>query len=129
MRLSTFRIVTMEGDFVLVSANEQSSEETRDGSTRYLVDIDDAVECLRETLEPLNKYIHEHPELAFKEFMSHNALTKYMKSHHGWKVTTSAYGMDTAWVATYDGYNPGPVVSFNAEMGRHTLSWCINARH
>ncbi|KAL5116008.1 hypothetical protein ACEQ8H_006126 [Pleosporales sp. CAS-2024a] len=84
---------------------------------RYLQDIDKAVEKLKSSLWPLNKYIHENPELAFQEHKAHDALTEYMCSHRAWKVTRSAHGIATAWIAEYDSGLAGPVVSFNAEMG------------
>nr|UYO77172.1 peptidase m20 domain containing protein [Trichoderma calamagrostidis] len=82
----------------------------------FLDDIDQAVEGLADTFWPINKKIHDNPERGFKEFIAHDALTKYMKSQTGWVVTPSAYGMDTAWVAVFDTGRRGPVVSFNAEM-------------
>jgi hypothetical protein len=85
-----------------------------------LRDIDEAIESLKCSLWPLNRYVHKHPELAFEEFKAHNALTKYMSLHEGWQVTRSAYGLETAWTAVYDSRKSGPVVSFNAEMGTYT---------
>jgi hypothetical protein len=82
-----------------------------------LPEIDSIVEDLYNNLKPLNDFIHRNPELAFKEYQAHNALTKYMRSQKGWRVTSSAYGMETAWVAVYDSGKEGPVVSFNVEMG------------
>jgi hypothetical protein len=90
---------------------------THDVSHGYLLDISEAVEKLAADLWPLNKYIHENPELAFEEHKAHEALTNFMQSHEGWRVTKSAYGMSTAWEAVYDSGKTGPVVSFNAEMG------------
>jgi metal-dependent amidase/aminoacylase/carboxypeptidase family protein len=40
-----------------------------------------------------------------------------MRSRNGWQVTTSAYGLETAWVAMCDSGKAGPTVSFNVEMG------------
>jgi metal-dependent amidase/aminoacylase/carboxypeptidase family protein len=68
-------------------------------------------------LWPLNKTVHDNPELGFQEFIAHAALTKFFKSQAGWKVTPSAYGMATAWVAEWDSGKKGPVISFNVEMG------------
>jgi hypothetical protein len=66
---------------------------------------------------PVNKKIHDNPEQGYEEFIAHDALTGYMDRQEGWEVTRSAYGIKTAWVAVYDSGLPGPVVSFNAEMG------------
>lgn len=108
----------MEDDgFILVPQGDEASMMLGQyGSPDYLTDIDDIVESLRVPLESLNKYIHENPELAFEEHKAHEALTSFMRSHKGWKVTNSAFGIDTAWIAVYDSGNAGPVVSFNAEM-------------
>lgn len=65
----------------------------------------------------MNKHIHENPELAYEEFIAHDTLTSFMKGIDGWSVVSSAYGMKTAWVATFSLPGPGSVVSFNAEMG------------
>jgi hypothetical protein len=88
-----------------------------DASPKYLAEIDRYIDDLEESLWPLNSYIHENPELAFEEHKAHEALTKFMQTREGWHVTPSAYGIETAWVASYDSGRPGPVVSFNAEYG------------
>jgi metal-dependent amidase/aminoacylase/carboxypeptidase family protein len=80
-------------------------------------EIEGVVESLRDSLWPLNTFIHKNPELAFEEYKAHDALTRHMQSHENWQITRSAYGLTTAWVAVYDSGNPGPVVSFNVEMG------------
>lgn len=80
--------------------------------------ISSYIDSLAPTLWPINHKIHDNPELGFKEFIAHDTLTKFMQSQHGWKVTPSAYGMETAWVAEYNSGKKGPVVSFNAEMGQ-----------
>jgi len=83
----------------------------------FLSDIDHVIEELRPLLWPLNKFIHDNPELAFKEYKAHDALTNFMNAQNGWKVTKSAFGMETAWMAVFDSGKTGPAVSFNAEMG------------
>jgi hypothetical protein len=92
---------------------------TKDGSREYLDGISQCIDDLRDTLWPLNKFIHDSPELAFEEYKAHDALTKFMGSQEGWQVTASAYGIETAWIACYDSGKPGPVVSFNAEYGMY----------
>jgi metal-dependent amidase/aminoacylase/carboxypeptidase family protein len=37
-----------------------------------------------------SRYIHDNAELAFEEFKTHNALTKFMCSQEDWHVTMSA---------------------------------------
>lgn len=86
-------------------------------------DIDRSIDRMRAALWELNISIHENPELAFEERKAHKVLTDFMSRQNGWQVTTSAYGMETAWVAVYDSGNPGPAVSFNAEMGKRPQSY------
>ncbi|KAI6785437.1 Peptidase M20 domain-containing protein 2 [Emericellopsis cladophorae] len=88
-----------------------------DNCPSYLSDIEQVVLHLDDLSWTLSCYLHDNPELGFAEHKAHDALTKFMGSHAGWKVTSSAYGMETAWVAEYDTGRPGPVIAFNAEMG------------
>lgn len=106
----------MDDDFVLVS---QSGEEevAVEAAPEYLDGIDQYINKLQSTLWQLNVFIHDNPELAYREHKAHDALTNFMRAQSGWKVTPSAFGMLTAWKAVYDTGKPGPVVSFNAEMG------------
>jgi metal-dependent amidase/aminoacylase/carboxypeptidase family protein len=56
------------------------------------------VDALRE----LSKYLLAHPELAFKEYLAHDACIDFLKMHcNDWKITPKAYGLDTAWEAVY----------------------------
>lgn len=100
--------------FILVPKDGGDADDAPD---EYLSDIDDFVGSLADSLWPLNLFIHANPELAFNEFKAHDALTRFMRSQRGWHVTSSAYGLKTAWTAVYDSGRKGPVVSFNAEMG------------
>ncbi|KAF3010490.1 hypothetical protein E8E14_007390 [Neopestalotiopsis sp. 37M] len=108
-------------DFVLVSfgdndRDEEHSVDDDDKQPLYLDDISHSVDKSAEQLWPLNKTVHDNPELGFKEFIAHAALTKFFRRQPGWKVTPSAYGMATAWVAEWDSGKKGPVVSYNVEM-------------
>ncbi|KAI0126070.1 hypothetical protein BJ170DRAFT_459470 [Xylariales sp. AK1849] len=107
-----FRLVD---DFILVSLDE-TQDDINDEKPHYLGSISDYVDSMAEELWPVNKKIHDNPELGFEEFIAHDTLTKFMKGQKGWKVTPSAYGMATAWVAVYDSGKKGPVISFNVEM-------------
>ncbi|KAK8913135.1 Peptidase M20 domain-containing protein 2 [Metarhizium anisopliae] len=66
---------------------------------------------------PINIKIHDNPELGYKEYIAHEALTSFMRRQPGWNVTPSAYGLETAWVA--DEGIPGKIVLFGtpAEEG------------
>lgn len=83
----------------------------------YLDDIDELITELSYQLWPINRFIHDNPELGYHETQAHDTLVRFMKSKPGWKVTPSAFGIETAWQAVYDTGRPGPVVNFNAEMG------------
>ena len=110
----------MEDDgFILVSRDDEEAlqDVLQPRCPTYLSEINSITDSLQESLWPLNTFIHDSPELAFKEYKTHDAITKFLESQEDWEVTRSAYGMDTAWVAVYAGGKAGPVVSFNAEMG------------
>ncbi|OTB08260.1 hypothetical protein M426DRAFT_317375 [Hypoxylon sp. CI-4A] len=100
-------------DFVLVTHEDADIAQSEPA---YLGDISDFLESIADELWPVNKKIHDNPELGFEEFIAHETLTKFVASRPGWKVTPSAYGMATAWVAVFDSGKKGPVVSFNVEM-------------
>jgi len=88
------------------------------GVPRYLDDVSSFIDDLADSLWPVNKTIHDNPELGYAEYIAHDVLTKFMASQPGWVVTRSAYDIETAWTAVYDpGQEKGPVISFNAEMG------------
>ena len=97
-----------EGGFVVVSTDRPA----------LLDEISTSADAVAEVFWPINCTIHDNPELGYKEVIAHAALTKFMRAQPGWKVTPSAYGYATAWVAVYDSGKRGPVVSFNAEMGK-----------
>ncbi|KAI0152514.1 hypothetical protein F4776DRAFT_36576 [Hypoxylon sp. NC0597] len=82
----------------------------------YLDEISNFIDSIADDLWPVNKKIHDNPELGYEEYIAHETLTKFMASRPGWKVTPSAYGLATAWVAVFDSGKKGPVVSFNVEM-------------
>lgn len=107
----------MEDGFVLVPRPDEEQQLSGTHVEKYLPDIDHFIRGLEPSLWPLNTYLHENPELGYKERKAHDVLTGFMQSREGWAITRSAYGMDTAWVAVYDTGRRGPAVSFNAEMG------------
>lgn len=72
-------------------------------------------------MRKLSLAIHDNPELSFKEFIAHKTLTTFLSTRKGWKVTPSAYGIETAFVAVYDSGRKGSVISYNAEYGKSSL--------
>ncbi|EAA31025.2 hypothetical protein GE21DRAFT_8597 [Neurospora crassa] len=101
-----------DDDFVIITHQEVNAARR----PRFLNDISDYIDSIAEELWPINKKIHDKPELGYGEVIAHYTLTAYMKTQPGWTVTRSAYGMKTAWVAVYDTGKRGPCVSFNVEM-------------
>ncbi|KAH7329629.1 peptidase dimerization domain protein [Stachybotrys elegans] len=104
----------MEAGFVIVPRHGHGpllSEELD-----FVAEVDEFVDSLESLLWPLNLFIHDNPELAFKEHKAQDALTNLMQSREGWQVTRSAFGMDTAWLAVYESGSRGPTIAFNAEM-------------
>lgn len=89
------------------------------GGSSFLSEISDYIDDRAPDLLELSNYIHEHPELNFKEHLAHDFLTGFLRQQPGWTVIPHAYGIDTAFVAYYDTGRKGPVVSFNAEYGEY----------
>ncbi|RYP71855.1 hypothetical protein DL771_004567 [Monosporascus sp. 5C6A] len=115
----THRLERMSGivdDSVVINHDEANSAIT--DAPPNLSDISAIVDGLAADLWPVNKMIHDNPELGFQEVIAHQTLTSFMRSKTGWKVFPSAYGMATAWVAEFDTRRKGPVVSFNVEMAQ-----------
>lgn len=114
-------------DFVLVGLDDEDIRRAPQ-ALALLGEVERAVDDVAESFWPINQCIHDHPELGYHEIRAHAALTDFMGTQQGWKVTPSAYGMDTAWVAVFDSGKKGPTVSFNAEMGMlapHWIATCI----
>ena len=85
---------------------------------KYLEYVSSYIDSISETLRPISLKIHDNPELKFEEFIAHETLTKFLKTRKGWKVTPSAYGIATAFIAEFDSEKKGPVISYNAEYGK-----------
>ncbi len=87
----------------------------------YFSFVSSYIDSISDLLRPVSLKIHDNPELNYKEFIAHDTLTKFMGSQEGWKVTPSAFGIETAFVAEYDSGKPGAVISYNAEYGGFNL--------
>jgi metal-dependent amidase/aminoacylase/carboxypeptidase family protein len=69
-----------------------------------------------DALRELSNYLLAHPELAFKEYLAHDACIDFLKLHCGdWKITPKAYGLDTAWEAVYTQGKGGQRIVFCSE--------------
>ncbi|WP_416984691.1 M20 family metallopeptidase [Streptomyces sp. T028] len=70
--------------------------------------------ALRPRMEAVSLAIHARPELKFDEFHAQQVLTRWL-AEEGFTVTSGAGGLDTAFVATHHGPEPGPYVAVLAE--------------
>ena len=59
-------------------------------------------------------FIHENPELGNQEFQACARLTGLLENH-GFTVEKGICGLETAFIASYKGEKPGPVIGFPAE--------------
>ena len=89
----------------------------RGDTSPHLEAVSKYVDSVQDELWPINKEIHDNPELGFEEVKAHKALTDYLESKEGWKVDKTVANMSTAFAAVFEGSGDGPVVSFNAEYG------------
>lgn len=99
-------------DFVMVNHDDIKEKSV---SKDYLHSISQHIEDISDDLRRISLTIHDNPELQFKEYHAYKTLVQYLSQQNGWKVTGSAYGIETAFVAVFDTWKEGPVVSFNAE--------------
>lgn len=72
-----------------------------------------AVDSMRDELVSVSHAIHEKPELAFEERFASRLLADTVEKH-GLKVDRGAYGVETAYAATF-GSKGGPVMSILSE--------------
>ncbi|KAK4443498.1 hypothetical protein QBC34DRAFT_477610 [Podospora aff. communis PSN243] len=119
----------MDSDYVIVSSDDChevlrkndfgcgcSRPDSSGHRPAYLSEIESLIDNNARPLWALNAFIHDTPELAYREHRAHHALTDFIRRRdEPWHVTPSAFGMPTAWIAVYDSQKPGPVVSFNVE--------------
>ncbi|CAG8556701.1 12246_t:CDS:2 [Racocetra persica] len=90
---------------------EQTTELTSEFADTALKAIKDVSDELYE----ISIKINENPELAFEEKFAHKLLVDYLQEK-GFKVTPSAFGLETAFVAEFQSKaGRGRVVSFNSE--------------
>jgi len=76
--------------------------------------LDAAVEAILPDALDLSHRVHATPEIAFQE-RSAAAWTAELLRTHGFEVTAPVGGLETAFVASWRGDRPGPVVAFAGE--------------
>lgn len=84
----------------------------------YLEFVSSYIDSISDILRPVSLKIHDNPELNYEEYIAHETLTRFLETRKGWKVTRSAYGLATAFIAVYDSGKEGAVISYNAEYGK-----------
>lgn len=76
--------------------------------------ISERVDEIREEIRGISHEIHENPELGNEEFHSVELLTGLLKKY-GFEIETGICDMPTAFIASYKGSKPGPVIGYLAE--------------
>lgn len=109
-------------------ASDGASENAQNPSADDFINIISRyIDSLSAQLRHISLEIHDNPETRYKEIYAHELLTTFIgeQGDQDWKVTPSAYGIGTAFVAVFDSGKEGPVVSFNAEYGKGTCLLCV----
>ena len=82
--------------------------------TQAAVSLSDAVDSILPEALDLSHRVHAHPEIAFQEHDA-STWTAELLARHGFAVTAPAGGLETAFVARWQGAGPGPVIAFAGE--------------
>jgi metal-dependent amidase/aminoacylase/carboxypeptidase family protein len=91
-----------------------STAQWSDLSSVVIESIEKAIQQADKELSAVSLDIHGHPELGWDEHHAHEVLTALMEEK-GFKVERHAYGMKTAWKATYEVGEGGRTIGFNSE--------------
>ncbi|HEX2765725.1 MAG TPA: amidohydrolase [Candidatus Limnocylindria bacterium] len=78
------------------------------------VPLEGAVDAILPEALDLSHRVHATPEIAFQERQA-ATWTAELLERHGFDVTAPAGGLDTAFVARWEGSRPGPVIAFAGE--------------
>jgi amidohydrolase len=76
--------------------------------------LDQAVEAVTPDALDLSHRVHATPEIAFQERQA-SRWTAELLARHGFEITAPAGGLDTAFIARWQGTGDGPVVAFAGE--------------
>jgi amidohydrolase len=83
-------------------------------NSRYKQSVQQEVDTYRNKLIAISQAIHRHPELGLKEFEACGRLTTEIASY-GFRVEHPVAGLETAFIARFEGPKPGARVAFLAE--------------
>jgi hypothetical protein len=91
-----------------------STAQWSDLSSVVIASIEQAIQEADEELSAVSLDIHGHPELGWDEHHAHEVLSTLMEKE-GFEVERHAYGMKTAWRASYEVGQGGRTIGFNSE--------------
>ena len=91
-----------------------SSKQWSDLSSGLIDSIERAIQQADDDLRKVSLDIHAHPELGWNEHHAHQVLTTLMEDN-GFSVERHAYGLETAWKASYEVGSGGRTIGFNSE--------------
>lgn len=77
-------------------------------------DVNDRVEAIRDEIRAMGHEIHENPELGMREFHAVALITAVLEKY-GFEIERNVCDLQTAFIASYKGSKPGPVIGFLAE--------------
>lgn len=80
----------------------------------YKTEIMSSVDNIKDTLKEIALNIHSNPELAFNEHKAVKWLTEPLENK-GFQVDYAICGLDTSFLATWEGSKGGPTIAFLAE--------------
>jgi amidohydrolase len=84
--------------------------DTQELKSRAIAEVD----ACRDLLIGIADTIHANPEIAFQEFEAAELLSRTLQES-GFDVTRGVAELETSFVATLDGRDPGPAIAFLAE--------------
>ena len=76
--------------------------------------VNDRVEAIRDEIRAMGHEIHENPELGMREFHAVALITAVLEKY-GFEIERNVCDLQTAFIASYKGSKPGPVIGFLAE--------------
>jgi amidohydrolase len=95
---------------ILEMPSTNGAVDSPNGQARGIINT--TIDTLRDELRKVNQGLHSNPETAYKEVFAHKTLTEFLEGR-GFDVTRHAYGLDTAFEASFG--SGGRQVVFCAE--------------
>ncbi|KAI5235815.1 hypothetical protein E4T43_09001 [Aureobasidium subglaciale] len=112
---------TIDDDYILIPhPNNIIAKEAT--TPNYLSTISSHIDTLSPKLRGISLAIHDNPELSYKEFKAYAVLVNFFEGLHGWKVEPHAYGIETAFIASFE------LGDTNALQGSEKQKVCVTKR-